>query len=142
MDWRIIALIAPLFFVSYQALSKLLPQGISIFLVNAYAGLMGAIVMLVIHLLTATNKSLALSARYLTLAFAIGLFITFGNFVVMKAYALGAPQASFSSIFNPLFIIYGVLFGLLIWHEKLNLGQVGGIILSILGVVAIFYFKK
>jgi drug/metabolite transporter (DMT)-like permease len=59
-----------------------------------------------------------------------------------KAYSLGAPQSSFTAIFNPLYIVYGVLFGLIIWHEKLNIYQVAGMGLSILGILLMVYFKK
>jgi len=142
MDWRIIAIFAPLFFVAYQALSKLLPRDISAFLVNAYASLIGAAVMIVLHLLFSANKSIVLASKYLWIGLGIGILISLGNFLIIKAYTLGAPQTLFTAIFYPVLIIYAVLVGMLVWHEKLNLGQGVGIVLSILGIVAIFYFKK
>ena len=142
MDWKIIAIFAPTFFVAYQALSKLLPKGISAFLVNAYASLIGAVVMLLLHLLFSANKSLALTSKYLYLALGIGVLISLGNFMIIKAYSLGAPQTLFSAIFYPTLIILATLAGLLVWHEKLNLGQSLGIALSIFGILMIFYFKK
>lgn len=142
MDWKILAIITPLFFVSYQTLSKLLPKTISAFLINAYASLIGLIFMLILHLLLSPNKSLALNAKYLPIAIGIGILISLGNFGIIKAYSLGAPQSLFSPIFYIALIIYGTLFGLLIWHETLNLPQILGALLSIAGILMIVYFKK
>ena len=142
MDWKIIAIFAPTFFVAYQALSKLLPKDISAFLVNAYASLIGAVVMLTLHLIFSANKSLGIASKYLYIALGIGLLISGGNFLIIKAYSLGAPQALFTAIFYPALIIYATLVGLLIWHEKLNFFQGLGVALSIIGILMIFYFKK
>jgi drug/metabolite transporter (DMT)-like permease len=142
MDWKILAISVPLLFVSYQALSKLLPKTISIFLVNAYASLIGLVVMLVLHFLLSPNKSLALNPKYLPIVIGIGLLISLGNFGIIKAYNLGAPQSLFSPLFYIALIIYGTLFGLLLWHEHLNLPQILGTILSIIGIIMIVYFKK
>ena len=142
MDWRIFAAIAPFLFVSYQALSKLLPKNISVLLVNAYVSAIGALLMLLIYLFTSSNKSITLNTKYIPVTIGIAVLISFGNFAIIKAYSLGAPQSSFVALFNPLYIIYGVLFGLFIWHEKLNLYQVLGVFLSFVGMFLIIYFKK
>jgi len=141
-DWKLLAVIAPLFFVSYQTLSKFLPKDVPVFLVNAYVSLMGALVMFILHLLFSSNKSLTLNMKYLPLALAIGMLISIGNFVIIKAYSLGAPQSSFTAIYNPLYIVFGIIFGLIIWHEKLNAMQIVGAALSILGILLIVWFKK
>lgn len=141
-SWKWIAIFTPIVFVIYQTLSKLLPKNTSVFLVTAYASLVGSLVMFAIHLLTSSNKSLQLPSKSLGLAILIGLFIVTGNFLIVKAYTLGAPQSTFTALFYPVLIILGVLFGVVIWHERLNLIQALGIVLSILGVVLISYFRK
>jgi len=142
MNWIYFALSAPIFFVIYQTLSKFLPQGLSVFLVNAYASLVGVIFMLIIHFLVANNKSLAIESKYMPIVLGIGLFISLGNFFIIKAFSLGAPQTMFTAIFNPLYIIYGVLFGIFFWHEKLNFYQICGLFLTISGVFITVYFKS
>src|SRR4051812_46172746 len=129
MDWRVLAVSVPLLFVSFQSLSKLLPKSTSIFLINAYASLIAFIFMIALHFITASDKSLKLSSKNLLLAAAIGLLIGFGNYGVIKAYSLGAPQTAFTLIFYVSLIIYGVIFGLLFWQEKINFIQgIGGIL--------------
>ena len=142
LDWRILAFFTPFFFVTYQSLSKLLPKDTSTFLVNAYASLVGLIVMLGLHFLLSPNKSLSVAPRSAFLAVCIGVLISLGNFGIIKAYSLGAPQSQFTPIFYIMLIIYGVLFGLLIWKENLNLLQGLGIALSVVGLLIAFYFKK
>lgn len=142
MDWKILAVITPLFFVIYQTLSKLLPKGISPFLVNTYAAFVGFLCMLVLHLFFSPSKSLALGTKTLPIVIGIGLFIALGNFGIIKAYGLGAPQSLFTPIFYVSLIIYGVLFGFLIWHEKLNPLQMVGIAIAIFGLLMTVYFKK
>ncbi len=141
-SWKLIAIFTPITFVIYQTLSKLLPKNTSVFLVTAYASLVGSLVMFAIHLLTSSNKSLQLPSKSLGIAILIGLFIVTGNFLIVKAYSLGAPQSTFTALFYPVLIILGVLFGIMVWHERLNLIQVLGIVLSILGVALISYFRK
>lgn len=141
-NWKLIAITTPVVFVIYQTLSKLLPKNTSVFLVTAYASLVGSLVMFAIHLLTSSNKSLQLPSKSLGLAILIGLFIVTGNFLIVKAYTLGAPQSTFTALFYPVLIILGVLFGMVVWHERLNFIQALGIVLSILGVVLISYFRK
>lgn len=142
MNWQIFAIITPLFFVTYQGLSKLLPKDISVFLVNAYASFIGLIVMLTLHLLLSPNKSLSLPLKYLPIAIGIGILISLGNFGIIKAYNLGAPQSMFTPIFYIALIIYGTLVGLIIWHEQFSLPQIIGALLSIVGVGLLVYFKK
>lgn len=140
--WLIFAIITPLFFVTYQSLSKLLPKDISVFLVNAYASLIGFLVMVLLHFLLSPNKSLALNSKYVPIAISIGILISLGNFGIIKAFNLGAPQSLFSPIFYITLIIYGVIFGLVIWHESLNFPQIIGGLLSIIGILIMLYFKK
>ena len=142
MDWRILAVVAPLFFVSYQALSKLLPKDVSVFLINAYASGIGMIIMLVLYFLSAKEKSLALSSKYLALTIGIGALISFGNVAIIKAYGLGAPQSAFTGTFYPLLIVYGLIFGLLFWHERLNWYQLLGILFVLIGMFLIIFFKR
>lgn len=142
LDWKIITVITPLFFVIYQTLSKLLPKDTSTFLVNAYASFIGMLFMLILHLFFSSNKSMMLNMKALPLAIGIGLFISLGNFGIIKAYSLGAPQSLFTPIFYIALIIYGVLFGLFIWHERLNPLQILGIIIGISGLLMTVYFKK
>jgi drug/metabolite transporter (DMT)-like permease len=142
MDWKPLALSVPLLFVVFQALSKTLPKGTSIFLVNAYASLIGAIVMLLLHLATADKKSVSLPNKYLLTAAGIGLLISLGNFGIIKAYSLGAPQSLFTILFYVTLIIYGVIFGLIFWHERLHLIQLFGMLLAIVGVVIVVHYRK
>lgn len=140
MDWKILAIFTPVLFVTYQSISKLLPKGAPIFLVNAVASLIGAIVMLALHKFTANSGTIDM--KTLPLVIIIGVLISVGNFLIIKAYSLGAPQGGFTSIFYPLLIVYGIVFGLIFWHEKLNLYQSLGIALSIIGVLLTVYFRK
>lgn len=142
IDWKILAIATPLLFVTYQTLSKLLPKDVSVFLVNAYASLIGFLIMLVLHLLTSSNKSVILGAKYLPIAFGIGALIGIGNFGIIKAYTLGAPQSLFTILFYITLIIYGIIFGALIWHEKLNIIQIAGMLMAIIGIIITVYFKK
>ncbi len=141
-DWKILAIIAPLSFVIYQAFSKLLPKDVSVFLVSAYAAFISFIFMLALHLLFSQSKSLMLNMKVLPIVIGVGIFIGLGNFGVIKAYNLGAPQSLFTPIFYVALIIYGVLFGLLIWHEKLNALQGLGVFIAIVGLLMTVYFKK
>lgn len=142
IDWKTLAFIAPLFFVIYQALSKLLPKDTSVFLVNAYASLVGFLIMITLHLLTSSNKTMFLSTKTFLLSIAIGALIGIGNFAIIKAYTLGAPQSLFTLLFYISLIIYGIIFGLFIWHDKLHALQIIGITLSLIGVAMTIYFKK
>ncbi len=141
-DWKILAVTVPLFFVSYQALSKLLPKTISPLLVNAYAALVGLVLMLTLYLLSSPNKSLRLPGKYLGITVGIGILISLGNFGVIKIFSLGAPQSSFSPLFYITLIVYGVLVGAIVWHEKINMLQITGIILACAGIFMATYFKK
>jgi drug/metabolite transporter (DMT)-like permease len=142
VDWRILALTVPTLFVVYQSLSKLLPKGTSVFLVNAYASLIGLIIMLGLHLLTQPNKSLSLPSRTLWIALGIGTLIGLGNFGIIKAYSLGAPQSQFTPLFYITLIIYGIILGFVLWHEKLNSAQLVGLLLALSGLIVFFRFKK
>lgn len=142
LDWRLLAVTVPLFFVSFQALSKLLPKTTSVFLVNAYASLVGVVIMLLLHFLTSSNKSIQLPAKYILISLGIGVLISLGNSGVIKAYSLGAPQSLFTPIFYIALIIYGIIVGLVIWREKMQLVQVLGVLLATAGLFIIFYFKK
>lgn len=141
-DWKILAFTTPLLFVIYQTLSKLLPKDISIFLINAYASFIGFLIMLILHLLTSSNKSLILGFRYLPLALGIGALIGIGNYGIIKAYSLGAPQSLFTILFYVTLIIYGILFGFIIWHEKLNFFQIIGVIMALGGIIITVFFKN
>lgn len=143
MSWLPLAFIAPLLLAVYQALSKLLPKGTSIYLVNAYASFIGLVLMLGLYLATSHGvKSLRLSSKAFYLAIGIGLLISLGNFAVIKAFSLGAPQSQFSAIMYPALITYALLIGLLAFHEKLNLPQLIGILLAGVGLFLISYFRK
>lgn len=141
MSWQIIAIIAPIFFVGYQAISKFLPKDIPVFLVTAYASLAGTIVMFVLYFFTSETKSFALSSKQFPLVIGIGTLIILGNAAVIKAYGLGAPQSTFSSIFYPMLIFYSLIFGLLFWGEKLDWHQVIGIVLLLAGIILITKFR-
>lgn len=140
-DWKILAITVPLFFVVYQTLSKFLPKDLSIFLINAYASLIGFLIMLILHLLTSSDKSLILGMRYLPIAVGIGALISIGNYGIIKAYTLGAPQSLFTILFYVALIIYGVIFGFIIWHEKLNFFQIIGILMALGGIFIVIYYK-
>jgi drug/metabolite transporter (DMT)-like permease len=142
MDWKILSIITPLAFAIYQSISKLLPKTISVYLVNAYAFFIGFIFMLILHFLLSPNKSLSLSAKTLPIVFGIGILLALGNFGIIKAFSLGAPQSLFSIMCYITLLVYGVIFGVLLWHETLNLPQILGALLSVAGVIIIFYFKK
>ncbi|NTU47020.1 EamA family transporter [Candidatus Roizmanbacteria bacterium] len=142
LDWKILAIFVPFLFVTYQTLSKLLPKGTSAFLVNAYASCIGMLVMLLLHFLFSSNKSLELNSKVIPIVIGIGLLISLGNFGIIKAYALGAPQSLFTPIFYIALIIYGVVFGLVIWHERINFLQLVGIAIAVTGLFMTAYFKK
>jgi bacterial/archaeal transporter family protein len=142
MDWKILAIITPLTFATYQSLAKLLPKTISIFLINTYAFLIGAIVMLILHLTLSPDKALSLSTRSLIIAAGIGILLSVGNWGIIKTLSLGAPQSTFSVLFYVTLLIYGVLFGLLFWKETISLPQILGMVLSVAGIIIVFYFKK
>lgn len=140
-DWKILAFTTPLFFVTYQTLAKFLPKDVSVFLISAYASFIGFLIMLVLHLLTSSDKSLVLGMRYLPIAMGIGALIAMGNYGIIKAYTLGAPQTLFTILFYVTLIVYGVLFGFIIFHEKLNLFQIMGMLMALGGIFITVYFK-
>lgn len=142
MTWQLLAIGLPLLFVTYQSLSKLLPGDISPFLVNAYASAIGAVIMFVLYLVTSTEKTFSMNSGSLWLALAIGALVSVGNAGIIRAYGLGAPQSTFTSVFYPLLIVYAIGFGLLFWHERLNWYQAVGVVLAIAGVLLIVYFKR
>ncbi|MBI2010129.1 MAG: EamA family transporter, partial [Candidatus Chisholmbacteria bacterium] len=122
--------------------SKLLPKDASVFLINAYASLAGFGVMLLFHWLTAANKSVILTSKHWQVAIAIGVLIALGNWGIIKAYSLGAPQSIFTPLFYVTIIIYGVVFGFFFWHERLNLTQLVGVALALVSLVVIVYSKR
>lgn len=142
LDWRILAVTVSLLLATFQTLSKFLPKGTSVFLVNAYASAVGFFLMLTLHLLTATNKSVFLNTKSTLLAIGIGLLIGLANYGVIKAYSIGAPQSIFTPILYVVVIVYGILFGFLLWHEKIDLFQFLGILLSVVGIIIIIHTKK
>lgn len=139
-SWQILTIITPIFFVAYQALSKLLPKGTSILLVNAYAYGLGALIFIALHL-TFTSRSITLPVRSLALALGIGALMAAGGYSIVKIFTLGAPQSGFAALYNPLYIVYGLLVGIIVWHEKLNAAQLGGVGLAIIGIIVIAYFR-
>ena len=143
MSWLSLAFLTPILFAAYQALSKLLPKGTSVYLVNAYASLVGLLLMLALYFLTnQSSKSLRLSPKAFYLALGVGILISLGNFGIIKAYTLGAPQSQFSAIFYTVLITYAFLLGLLAFHEKLHFPQLVGVILAGSGLFLIAYFRK
>jgi len=141
MDWKPLALTVPIFFVTYQALAKTLPKNISVFLVNAYASFIGVLIMLALHFLTSSNKP-GPHGKYIWTAVGIGALISLGNFGIIKAFSLGAPQTLFTVMFYVSLIVYGVLVGLIIWHEHLKAIQALGILLAVVGIFLTAYFRK
>lgn len=141
MDWKILAIFTPILFVIYQSLSKFVPKGAPIFLISAVASFVGAITMFILHKLS-PGQAGSIDMKLWPIIILIGVLVSVGNFLIVKAYSIGAPQSGFSSIFYPTLIIYAVVFGLLFWHEKLNVYQALGIILSIVGTLLVVYFKK
>ncbi|MDP2650325.1 MAG: hypothetical protein Q8P16_02050, partial [bacterium] len=59
----------------------------------------------------------------------------------IKAFSLGIPQSLFAATFNPLYIVYGVLVGILVWNEKLTMLQIVGIALATVGILLIVQFR-
>ena len=99
--------------------------------------------MLALYFLTSGDvKSLRLSPKAFYLAIGIGLLISIGNFVIIKAFSLGAPQSQFSAIMYPALISYSLIIGLIAFHEKLHIAQLFGIILAGTGMFLIVYFRK
>lgn len=141
MDWRLIAIFTPILFVIYQAVSKMFPANAPLFLINALASIVGAVVMIILHLFFPSQNNV-IDMKTFPLVIAIGLLISIGNFLIIKAYAMGATQSGFTSIYYPLLIIYGISFGLFFFHEKLNMYQIAGLCLSLIGVFLMVYFKK
>ncbi len=142
LDWKLFAVLTPLFFASFQSLSKLLPKETSPFLISSYTSFVAFAVMLILHLMLAENKSLAINSKSLYIVLAIGTLISFGNYSIFKAYSLGAPQSIFSIIAYVLLIVFGILFGILFWQERLSIPQVLGALLSIGGLLIIIYYRK
>jgi drug/metabolite transporter (DMT)-like permease len=143
MDWKVLAVSVPLLFVTYQSVSKTLPKDISIYLVNAYASLAGLVVMLLLYFLSPGSKNSTVPhGKWIAVAVIIGVLISLGNFGIIKAFSLGAPQGIFSAFFYTILIIYGVLFGVLIWNEHLKPIQLLGIFLAASGIFITAYFKK
>lgn len=141
-NWKIIALLTPTLFITYQSLVRLLPKGTSLFLVNAYSALVGVVIMVSLHFLTSQDHSLKLSSKPLLIALGIGTLISLGNFGIIKALSLGAPQSVFTPFFYITLIVYGVLVGVLFFRESLNIMQIIGILMAAAGIGMIFYFKK
>lgn len=139
--WQFLAIFTPLLFVTYQTISKFLPKGAPIFLVNAIASFVGALIMLALHM-TLSSKTQVLSTKTIPLVIAIGVLISVGNFLIIKAYSLGAPQSVFTTLFYPLLIVYGVVYGFVLWHEKFTGIQFAGLILIVTGLVLVSYFRK
>lgn len=141
-SWKVIALLIPILFVTYQSLIRLLPKGTSLLLVNAYSALVGAVIMIALYFLTSQDHSLKLSGKPLMIALGIGALISLGNFGIIKALSLGAPQSIFTPFFYITLIVYGVLAGVLFFRESLNIMQILGVLTAATGVAMIFYFKK
>lgn len=142
IDWRILAIAMPVFFVIYQAFTKLLPKGTSTFLAGAYALAAAALMMAIMHVLTQDNKSLQLPSKTMLITLGMGAGIALGNFGIIKSLSLGAPQSTFTLLFYVSLLIYGIIFGLVLWREKLQLIQIAGIALACLGIFLAVYFKK
>ena len=142
MSWQLLAVTVPLTFIIYQSLSKLFPKDFPLFLSNAYTFFIGFLLMLTLHFLFSPNKSLAVNPKYLPIVVCIGILLSLGNFGIIKAFNLGAPQSLFSVIFYTTLIIMGVVFGLVIWHEQLHFLQIIGILLALAGIWMIVNFKK
>lgn len=141
MDWKILAIFTPILFVIYQSLSKFIPKNAPIFLISAVTSFVGALTMLILHKLSPGQTS-SIDMKLLPIVILIGILVSVGNFLIVKAYSIGAPQSGFSSIFYPTLIIYAVVFGLIFWHEKLNFIQFLGAVLSITGTLILVYFRK
>ena len=142
IDWRILAVVMPVFYVIYQAFAKLLPKGTSSFLAGAYGLAVAAIMLVTLHLLTQGNKSLQLPPKTMLLTLGMGAGIALGNFGIIKALSLGAPQSTLTLVFYISLLVYGIIFGVVLWHEKLQLIQVAGIALACFGIFLAVYFKK
>jgi drug/metabolite transporter (DMT)-like permease len=142
LDWKILAVAGPLLFATYQSIAKLLPKNSPVYLINAYAFIVGSFFMLLLHFLLSRNKSVSLSSRSFIIAIGIGLLLSLGNFTIIKAYNLGAPQSIYSIIAYVILICFGILFGVLFWHEKITLPIIFGTVLSIAGILIIVYYKK
>ncbi|MGB4965887.1 MAG: EamA family transporter [Microgenomates group bacterium] len=142
MDWKLFAVIAPLLLVCYQTLAKLVPKDTPSLLVNAYMLLVGAITMFLLYITNSPSRILTLPMKTFWIVVGIGLCVSLANYSIIKAYSLGAPQSAFSSIFNPLYIIFGILFGIVIWHEKLSMQQIIGIGFALVGMFLIIDQKK
>lgn len=141
--WKLIAALAPLSFVGFQALSKALPKSLSPFFVNGIASLVGAVFMFTAYLATKETTALSeISNRSWSFIVGIGLLISFGNYLVIKAFNLGADQSTFTAIFNPAYIIFGLLAGWLIWQEKLTVMQLSGTGLAVVGIILIAYGSR
>jgi drug/metabolite transporter (DMT)-like permease len=97
--------------------------------------------MLLLYFVT-SHKDSAPHGKYIWISIAIGLLIGLGNFGIIKAYSLGAPQSTFTAMFYVALIVYGVLFGLLVWHEHLKAIQLAGILLAAIGIFITAYFRN
>ncbi len=139
-DWKLLAIFTPFLFVTYQTISKFLPKEAPIFLVNAIASLIGALIMFLFHLLFSARTQ-ALPVKLLPFVVDIGALISIGNFLIIKASSLGAALSTFTSLY-PLLIAYGVLYGIVLWHERLSPIQFMGLGLITTGLIQVTYFKK
>jgi len=98
--------------------------------------------MLALHLLFSSNKSLTLNPKTTFIVIGFGMLLGLGNLSVIKAYNLGAPQSIFSIIAYVALIIFGIIFGIIFFHEKLSIPQMLGALLSIAGLLIIVYSRK
>jgi drug/metabolite transporter (DMT)-like permease len=139
--WQFLAVFTPVLFVTYQTISKFLPKDAPIFLINAIASFVGALVMLLFHFFFSARAQ-TINPKTIPLIIAIGLLISVGNFLIIKAYSLGAPQSSFTALFYPLLIVYGALYGYILWQERFSGIQGIGFLLIGVGLVLVSFFKK
>ncbi len=117
-----------------------LPKGTSTLTVLSYGLALATAILFVLNQIFGSDKSLAIHGKALLLMFCIGTCLAIANFAVLWAFRHGAPQSGFTAVYNPTFLIVGIVIGLVIWHERptpvqlLGLGVIlGGVLIYSLG---------
>jgi drug/metabolite transporter (DMT)-like permease len=142
LDWKMLAVVGPLFFAIYQSLAKMLPKGTSTLVAGAYTFLLCSVLIFLANFIFSSNKSIVLTSKSIPVIVGMAVFLSLGNLSLISAYSLGAPQSIYSIIAYTVLILLGILFGALFWQEKLTTPVIFGTILSIAGILIIIYSRK
>lgn len=128
-------LMAALCFGASQTLLKKAFSGQPPLLVIGYALLSGAIVMFALHFAISANRAVVLGPWPMLFAVLTGAALALGNFAINRVFASGGTQATFTAIYVPSLLVLGVLAGVILSGETLNLRQILGLAVTVGGVL-------